>query len=80
RQANYVCLTLFAALAGVGVALWLPETFRADGERPPLSGALGQNRRLFADRLFLAYGLSGGVALAGMFAYIAGSPYVFIQL
>ncbi|MCR3840560.1 multidrug effflux MFS transporter [Pseudomonas aeruginosa] len=66
--------------AGHGVALWLPETIPADGERPPLSGALGQYRRLFADRLFLAYGLSGGVAMAGMFAYIAGSPYVFIQL
>ncbi|TEL20610.1 Bcr/CflA family efflux MFS transporter [Pseudomonas aeruginosa] len=79
-QSIFVCLTLFAALAGLGVALWLPETIPADGERPPLSGALGQCRRLFADRLFLAYGLSGGVAMAGMFAYIAGSPYVFIQL
>lgn len=79
-QSIFVCLTLFAALAGLGVALWLPETIPADGERPPLSGALGQYRRLFADRLFLAYGLSGGVAMAGMFAYIAGSPYVFIQL
>ncbi|PYA93321.1 Bcr/CflA family drug resistance efflux transporter, partial [Pseudomonas aeruginosa] len=55
-QSIFVCLTLFAALAGLGVALWLPETIPADGERPPLSGALGQYRRLFADRLFLAYG------------------------
>ncbi|HEP8699050.1 TPA: multidrug effflux MFS transporter [Pseudomonas aeruginosa] len=79
-QSIFICLTLFGGLAGLGVALWLPETIPADGERAPLSGALGQYRRLFANRLFLAYALSGGVAMAGMFAYIAGSPYVFIQL
>jgi DHA1 family bicyclomycin/chloramphenicol resistance-like MFS transporter len=35
---------------------------------------------LFASRLFLGYSLSGGLAMAGMFAYIAGSPFVLIQL
>jgi len=35
---------------------------------------------LFASRLFLGYTLSGGLAMAGMFAYIAGSPFVLIQL
>lgn len=35
---------------------------------------------LFASRLFLGYSLSGGLAAAGMFAYIAGSPFVLIQL
>ncbi|HCR1551619.1 TPA: multidrug effflux MFS transporter [Pseudomonas aeruginosa] len=79
-QSIFICLTLLGGLACLGVALWLPETIPIHGERPPLSGALGQYRRLFADRLFLTYALSGGVAMAGMFAYIAGSPYVFIQL
>lgn len=35
---------------------------------------------LFASRLFLGYSLCGGLAMAGMFAYIAGSPFVLIQL
>ena len=36
--------------------------------------------RLLADTRFVGYALSGGVALGGMFAYIAGSPFVFIEL
>ena len=31
------------------------------------------------DRAFLGYVLTGGMAMAGMFAYIVGSPYVFIE-
>ena len=76
----FVCLTLFGALAGTGVALWLPETLSADHPRPPLSGTLRRYLGLLRDPEFLAFGLSGGVAMAGMFAYIAGSPFVFIEL
>lgn len=73
-------LMLFSALCLVAVLLWLPET-RASGVPPaPLSGALGRYRQLLGDRLLIGYGLTGGVAMAGMFAYISGSPYVFIEL
>ncbi|MED5611190.1 multidrug effflux MFS transporter [Pseudomonas sp. JH-2] len=78
-QSIFLCLVAFSAVAGSAIALWLPETIPA-GPRPPLSGALGEYRRLFGDRSFLCYALTGGVAIAGMFAYIAGSPFVFIQL
>ncbi|MBO3276807.1 Bcr/CflA family multidrug efflux MFS transporter [Pseudomonas schmalbachii] len=78
-QSIFYCLTLFSAVAGLAIALWLPETIPA-GPRPPLRGALGQYLRLFRDRSFLCYALTGGVAIAGMFAYIAGSPFVLIQL
>ncbi|WP_263140604.1 multidrug effflux MFS transporter [Pseudomonas sp. RIT-PI-AD] len=76
----FVVLTLFSALSGIGVALWLPETLNRDHPVAPLRGALGEYKRLFGDRSFIAYALTGGVAMAGMFAYIAGSPFVFIQL
>lgn len=39
-----------------------------------------QYLRLFADRVFVGHALTGGIAIAGMFAYIAGSPFVFIKL
>ena len=78
-QSIFFCLTLFSALAGGAIALWLPETIPA-GPRAPLRGALGQYRALFRDRSFLTYALTGGVAIAGMFSYIAGSPFIFIQL
>ena len=43
----------------------------ADSElRQPLSGALRQYGRLLKDREFLGHALTGGIAMAGMFAYI----------
>jgi len=35
---------------------------------------------LLGERAFMAYSLSSGLAMAGFFAYIAGSPHVFIEL
>jgi DHA1 family bicyclomycin/chloramphenicol resistance-like MFS transporter len=35
---------------------------------------------LLGDRAFLGYALCGGLVIAGMFGYIAGSPFVFIEL
>ncbi|WEJ73131.1 Bcr/CflA family multidrug efflux MFS transporter [Pseudomonas sp. PSE14] len=78
-QSIFYCLMLFSALAGAAIALWLPETIPA-GPRAPLRGAGRQYLSLFSDRSFLTYALTGGVAVAGMFSYIAGSPFVFIQL
>jgi DHA1 family bicyclomycin/chloramphenicol resistance-like MFS transporter len=36
--------------------------------------------RLLLDRRFVGYALTGGFVTAGMFAYISGSPFVFIEL
>ncbi|MCP1441817.1 DHA1 family bicyclomycin/chloramphenicol resistance-like MFS transporter [Pseudomonas sp. GGS8] len=79
-QSIFLALTGFSALAGVAVALGLPESLPAHVPRQPLSGALRQYGRLLADPIFLGHALTGGVAIAGMFAYIAGSPFVFIKL
>lgn len=79
-QAIFVSLTLFSALCGVAVALRLPETLPADAPKHPLRGTFGRYIALFGDREFIAFALAGGVAMAGMFAYIAGSPFVFIEL
>jgi len=76
----FVALTIFSALAAIAVILGLPESLPANQPRPPLSGALRQYGRLLGDRLFLGHALTGGIAIAGMFAYIAGSPFVFIKL
>ncbi|WP_071871987.1 Bcr/CflA family multidrug efflux MFS transporter [Atopomonas hussainii] len=76
----FLCLALIASLCLLAVALYLPETLPSDLPRAKLSQAGKQYRRLLSDRRFMAYGLSGGLVMAGMFAYIAGSPYVFISL
>lgn len=79
-QSIFISLTSFSALASIAVALGLPESMPATHPRQPLSGALTQYRRLLGDRIFLGHALTGGIAMAGMFSYIAGSPFVFIKL
>lgn len=79
-QSIFVSLTAFSALCGIAVALRLPETLAADAPKHPLSGTFKRYVSLFGDREFVAFALAGGVAMAGMFAYIAGSPFVFIEL
>ncbi|MBV4493138.1 multidrug effflux MFS transporter [Pseudomonas oryzicola] len=79
-QLIFLALSLFSAGCLLAVSLGLPESLPAHMPRQPLSGALRQYLRLLADRVFLGHALTGGVAIAGMFAYIAGSPFVFIKL
>ena len=79
-QSIFISLTAFSALASLAVALGLPESMPASHPRQPLAGALKQYRSLLGDRIFLGHALTGGIAMAGMFSYIAGSPFVFIKL
>ena len=79
-QSIFLVLSLFSAACLLAVSLGLPESLPADMPRQPLSGALRQYLRLLNDRVFLGHALTGGIAIAGMFAYIAGSPFVFIKL
>jgi len=73
-------LALFGVACLVTVTWKLPETIPQDQPRIPLSNALGNYAMLLADRRYLGYALSGGFGQAGMFAYISGSPFVFIDL
>nr|WP_314619668.1 multidrug effflux MFS transporter [uncultured Pseudomonas sp.] len=79
-QSIFLALSLFSAACLLAVSLGLPESLPAHIPRQPLSGALRQYMRLLADRVFIGHALTGGIAIAGMFAYIAGSPFVFIKL
>ncbi|GIZ13615.1 Bcr/CflA family multidrug efflux MFS transporter [Pseudomonas sp. NCCP-436] len=76
----FFSLALFAGLNLLAVAFWLPETRPQHLPPAPLSGTFGQYRALLSNAPFMGYSLAGGVAMAGMFAYIAGSPFVFIEL
>ncbi|WP_449429993.1 multidrug effflux MFS transporter [Pseudomonas putida] len=79
-QSIFLALSLFSATCLLAVSLGLPESLPAHVARQPLSGAVRQYGRLLGDRVYLGHALTGGVAIAGMFAYIAGSPFVFIKL
>lgn len=68
-----------AALAGVYFRL--PESLAPGAARPLNAGViLSTYSRLLADRTFLGASLVCGFSSAGMFAYIASAPFVFINL
>jgi DHA1 family bicyclomycin/chloramphenicol resistance-like MFS transporter len=79
--------SIFAALAAFGVLcfvtawLFLRETLgAARRSRAGVPAMVARYGVLLADRAFLGYTVSSGAAYAGMFAYFAGSPFVFIRL
>lgn len=78
-QSIFHGLALFGALCLLAVLIWLPETLKV-ADPLPLSGALMRYVRLLGDKQLIGHGLTGGVAMAGLFAYTAGSPFVFIDL
>ena len=79
-QSIFITLTLFSAVCTLAIALGIPESFPPHLPRQPLSGALGRYGRLLIDGRYMSNALTGSIAMAGMFAYIAGSPFVIIKL
>jgi MFS transporter, DHA1 family, multidrug resistance protein len=79
RSIFYV-LGAFCFLASSSTALFLPETHHPVQKETSFAAVGATYRDLFHDRHFLGYALAGGAIFAGMFAYIAGSPFVLITL
>jgi len=80
-RAIFIFLALFAAAALLLVALLLPETHAPERrlrQRP--RAIMAAYAALLADGRFLRPALAAGCAIAGMFAYIAGSPAVFMEV
>ena len=74
-------LTGLAALTSAAVALGLRETLPVARRNPQaVRRAFHTYERLLRDRAFVGYALTSGLVLGAMFAYIAGSPFVFTQL
>lgn len=74
-------LAMFGTAAFVAVAVGLPETLpRERRTRGGVLQALASYRVLLRDRRFLAPTLAGDLVFAGLFAFIAGGPFVFIEL
>ncbi len=80
-RAIFLLLALVGASALALCALFLPETLpQARRQRGGVGATLRGAARLLGDARFLGAALPGACAIAGMFAYIAGSPFVFIEL
>lgn len=72
-------LGLFSALCLIAVQKLLPES-RAGNPSVLLSRAFRSYADVLSHRDFLFNAVSAALAQAGLFAYITGSPYVFIEL
>ena len=84
---NFGWRSVFWVLAGYGtiwlaiVIPFLPESLPADRRRRQrLGDVLAVYGRLLRDRAYIGYVVSGGLIFSGLLAYIAGSPFVFIEL
>lgn len=78
---------IFWILAGFGTAcliamrFGLPESHDTRHALPLSVRRIGGDfRALLGERAFMGYALSSGLAMAGFFAYISGSPHEFIEL
>lgn len=75
---------IFWVLVGVGIvtllALWtLPETLARPARiRAPLSDAVRTYGRLLRHRTLLGYGSVAGLYFGASFAYVTGSPFLYI--
>lgn len=80
-RALFWCLAGYGLISLVSIHFNLEETHTADPAKPlHLGQTLRDYLALLRDRHFTGHVLAGGLANAGLFAYIAGSPFVIIEL
>ncbi len=80
-RATFWIIIVLGAACLVSVFFFLKETLPRDRRHPVvLAGVLRLYGGLLRDRAFLVHSLSGSLAMAGLFAYLEGSPLVFIEL
>ncbi len=82
-RAMFWLLALVGVIALISVRLLLPESRKVGSEGPralSFGNVLGGYFNLLRQRQFMGPALVASLATAGMFAYITGSPFVFIEL
>ncbi|CAN5298879.1 multidrug effflux MFS transporter [soil metagenome] len=77
----FIVLTIMVTLILIMVHFYLPESKAPDKELSlkPIAILKGF-QRVLKEPQFYTYSLTGSLAAAGLYAYIAGSPLVFMQL
>jgi MFS transporter, DHA1 family, multidrug resistance protein len=77
----FFVLALFGGLSFVAIDRFLMESHDTSNEPPlRLSTAIRNYMILMSNRGFMGYVLAGGLTTAGMFAYIAGSPFILMKM
>jgi DHA1 family bicyclomycin/chloramphenicol resistance-like MFS transporter len=79
-QAIFWALFAFGAVCLIAAAAGLPETRPVESVRADVFSALSGYWALLCDPRFRGYAFSSGLTQSGMFAYLSGSPFVFIEV
>jgi len=80
-QANFVLVAIYGAVLWVAVSSALPETLRTPNLRALAPAVVVVNyRKLLASRVFVGYMLVAAFTACGLFAFLAGSAFVFVQV
>lgn len=79
-QAIFITLTVANIFCFLCIIWFLPETCKNPTPTLRLSTTFKTYGSLLKDRSFLRFLIPDAAIRAGMFAYIAGSPFVFIEL
>jgi DHA1 family bicyclomycin/chloramphenicol resistance-like MFS transporter len=79
--------SVFLILAGMGVAIlaatafFLPDSYKPDKTMSLKPGPILRNfLSVIKEPQFYTYSITGAVAFSGLFAYVAGSPIVFMEV
>lgn len=77
----FVALILIVSFILYGIYLWLPESKAPDPNYSLKPAFIFTNfYSILKHPQFYTYALTGAIAASGMYAYIGGSPYVFMDL
>ncbi len=79
-QSNFVFVAVYGALAWIAVALALPETLAVRDRAALRPATIARNfATLLRSRRYVGYLLVAAFTSSGLFAFLAGSAYVFVS-
>ena len=79
-RAIFVVLAVIGGLMFLAGWVWLPETLPPERRRPlHLAGSLRGYASIARSRTAVAYAVAGGGSAAVLFAYLAATPFIYIE-
>ena len=79
-KAIFLILAALGVISLFSIVFWLEESHAKNRtESIAIKNVANEYAKLLKHKYFMGYALSGGFAMAGMFAYITSSPFVFID-
>ncbi len=80
-QSIFIILAILSAFTLIAVHFALPESRKPDRSISLLPSSIFKSYvHVFKEPQFYTYALTGSIAAAGLYAYISGSPHVFMEL